>query len=81
MLGRLGGRRKGTTEDGMVGWHHQFNVYESEQSPGDSEGQESLVCCSPWGNKELDTTEELNSNSPLEQQPKGAPASISPYTL
>ena len=41
----------------MVGWHHQFNGYESELTPGDSEGQGSLVCCSPWGRKVLDRTE------------------------
>ena len=45
------------TEDEMVGWHHLFNGYESEQALGDGEGQGSLVCCSPWGRKELDTTE------------------------
>ena len=45
------------TEDEMVGWHHQLNGYEFKQTPGDSEGQESLVCCSPRGCKELDTTE------------------------
>ena len=33
----------------MVGWHHQFNGHEFEQAPGDSEGQGSLMCCSPWG--------------------------------
>ena len=37
------------TEDEMVGWHHQLNGDEFEQIPGDSEGQGSLVCCSPWG--------------------------------
>ena len=42
----------------MVGWHHQLNVHESEQTLGDSEGQGSRVCCSPWGCKELDTTEQ-----------------------
>ena len=41
----------------MVGWHHQHNGRESEQTPGDSEGQASLACCSPWGCKESDTTE------------------------
>ena len=40
----------------MVGWHHQLNGHEFEQTPGDSEGQGSLVCCHPWGHKELDTT-------------------------
>ena len=47
---------KGTTEDEMVGWHHRLSGPESEQTPGDGEGQGSLVCCSPWGHKELDTT-------------------------
>ena len=45
----------------MVGWHHQLNGHEFEQTLGDSEGQGSLVCCSPWGCKELDTTERLNN--------------------
>ena len=38
----------------MVGWHHQLNGHEFEQSPGDGEGQGSLACCSPWGHKESD---------------------------
>ena len=46
----------------MVGWHHELNGPEFEQIPGDSEGQGILVCCSPWGCKELDTTEQLNNN-------------------
>ena len=37
------------TEDEMVGWHHRLNGHEFEQVPRDSEGQGSLVCCSPWG--------------------------------
>ena len=45
------------TEDEMVGWHHQLNGHEFEQSPGDSEGQGSLAFFSPWGHKELDMTE------------------------
>ena len=40
----------------MVGQHHQLNEQELEQTLGDSEGQGSLVCCSTWGRKELDTT-------------------------
>ena len=44
----------------MVGWHHQLSGHEFEQTSGGSEGQGSLVCCSPWGRKELDTTEQLN---------------------
>ena len=45
------------TQDEMVGWHHQLNGHEFEQTPGDGEGQGSLACCSPWGHKELDMTE------------------------
>ena len=51
---------KGMTEDEMVGWHHWHNGHDFKQTPGDSEGQGSLVCCSPWGHKESDTTERLN---------------------
>ena len=40
---------KGATEDEMVGWQHWLNGHKSEQTPGDSEGQGSLACCSPWG--------------------------------
>ena len=45
----------------MAGWHHQVNGREFEQAPGDGEGQGSLVCCSPQGRKESDTTERLNN--------------------
>ena len=41
----------------MVGWHQPLNGHESEQAPGDGEGQGSLACCSPWCRKELDMTE------------------------
>ena len=44
------------TEDEMFGWHYQLNGPELEQTPGDSEGQRSLACCSPWDCKELDMT-------------------------
>ena len=54
---------KGATEDEMIGWHHQLNEHEFEQTLGDSEGQGSLVCCSPWGLKESDMAEQLNSNN------------------
>ena len=50
------------TEDKGVGWHHQLNGHEFEQTPGDGEGQGSLVSFSPWGFKELDTTEQLNDS-------------------
>ena len=49
--------RKATTEDEMVGSHHQLNGHEFEQTLGDGEGQGSLECCSLWGPKEVDTTE------------------------
>ena len=47
------------TEDEMVGWHHQLNGHEFEQTPGDTEEQGSLVCCGPRGHKEWDMTEPL----------------------
>ena len=47
----------------MVGWHHQLNGHEFEQTLGDSEGQGSLECCSPWGHKELDMIKQLNNNN------------------
>ena len=56
MLGKIEGKGEGVTEDEVVGWHHRLNGHEFEQTPGDSGGQGSLVCCSPWGCKESDTT-------------------------
>ena len=50
------------TEDETVGWHDRLNEHEFEQTPGDSEGQGSLVCHSSWGHKESDMTERLNNN-------------------
>ena len=47
-------------EKGVVGWHHWLNGHEFEKTQGDSDGQRSLVCCSPWGHKESDMTERLN---------------------
>ena len=44
------------------GWHHQLDRHEFEQAAEDGEVQGSLVCCSPWGPKESDTTEQLNNN-------------------
>ena len=43
-------------EDEMVGWHHRLDGHEFEETPRDSVRQRSLVCCSPWGHKELDMT-------------------------
>ena len=51
---------KGTTGDEMVGWHHRLDRHVLEQALGVDDGQGSLVCCSPWGCKESDTTERLN---------------------
>ena len=48
---------KGMTEDEMVGWHQQLDGREFEQTLGIGNGQGSLASCSPWGHKELDTTE------------------------
>ena len=48
------------TEDEMVGWHRRLDGLEFEPALGVGNGQGSLVCCSPWGCKELDTTELLN---------------------
>ena len=62
MLGKTEWEEKGVTEDEMVGWHHQLNGHEFEQTLGDSGGQGSLACCSPWGHRELDVTERLNNN-------------------
>ena len=56
-------KEKGMTEDERVGWHHWLSGLEFEQTPGIGDGQGSLVCCSPWGHKELDTTEWLNNNT------------------
>ena len=58
MLGKIEGRRRRERQrtDEMVGWHHRLNGHEFEQTLGDSEGQGSLVHCSPWGGKESDVT-------------------------
>ena len=51
---------KGTTEDEMVGWHHWLDGYDIEQALGVGDRQGGLASCSPWGHKELDTTEWLD---------------------
>ena len=55
-----GQEEKGTTEDEMAGWHRWLDGRNSEWTPGVGDGQGGLVCCSPWGHKELDMTEWLN---------------------
>ena len=63
MLGKTEGRRRRRQqEDEMVGWNHRLNGHDFEQTPGDGEGQGSLVCCSPWGHKELDISVLLKNN-------------------
>ena len=57
-----GQEEKGATEDEMVAWHHRFNGHEFEQTPGDTEGQGSLECCSPWDHRDSDMTEQLKNN-------------------
>ena len=62
MLGKIEGRRRtGRQRLRWLEWHHQLNGHECEQSQGDSEGQGSLACCSPWGHKESDMTERLKT--------------------
>ena len=56
------------TENEMVGWHHQLDRHEFEQTLGDGEGQGSLVCHSPWGRKEWDRTERLNSSKHVQRR-------------
>ena len=61
MLGNIEGRRRREQKkDEMFGWHHSLNGHEFKQALGEGEGQGSMACCSPWGHKELDTTEQLN---------------------
>ena len=64
---------KGTTEDEMVGWHHQGHDFEKALGVGDRQG--SLACCSSWGRKELDTTEWLNWTEDLKSACKIKPCS------
>ena len=56
-------KRATEDKDEMVGWHHQFNGHELEQTPRESEGQESLVCCSPGGQEESDMTRWPNNEN------------------
>ena len=55
-----GQEEKETTEDEMVGWHQQLDRHDFEQTPGVGDGKGNLVCCSPWGHRESDLTEQLN---------------------
>ena len=57
MLEKIEDRRRREHKDEMAGWQHECNGHELWQTLGDHEGQGGLACCSPWGHKELDTTE------------------------
>ena len=60
-----GQEEKGTIEDELVGWHHQLNGHEFEQTPRDNERQGCRTRCSPWGLRELDMTVRPNNNKTL----------------
>ena len=63
MLGKSEGRRRrGKPEEKIVGWHHRLNGQEFKQALGEAKEQGRLVCCSSWGRKESDMTEQLNNN-------------------
>ena len=66
---RLWAGGDGVAEDEKAGWHHQLNGYEFGQTPGVGDGQGSLAWCSPWGHKELDTTERLNWTEHIQRVP------------
>ena len=69
-------QEKETTEDEMVGCHHWLDGYEFEQAPAVGDRQGSLACCSPWGHKGSDTTEQLNWTWELRSRvPRGHPSS------
>ena len=69
MLGKIWRQQeKRVTEDEMLREHYRLNGHAFKQSPGDGEGQKGLVCCSPWGCKEVDMTQRLNSHSHLSSQ-------------
>ena len=53
---------KGTTEDEVVGWHHQLNGHEFDETLGVDDGQGGQECSSPWGRKQSDMIEQLNNN-------------------
>ena len=66
MLGKTRQEKKRVSEDEMVGWHHQLNGHESEQTPENDEGQGSLQCCSPWDRRvghELATEQQQSDTS------------------
>ena len=63
-------KEKRVSEDEMVRYHPQLSKHEFEQTSGASEGLGSLACCSLWGHKESDMTEQLNNSSEIETRPE-----------
>ena len=72
--GKDWGQEKRVAEDKMGRWHHWLNGHDSEQTPGDSEGQGTLVCCSPWGHK-------VGQDLTTEQQPLVSISTISTCSM
>ena len=60
LLEKIESRRRARQRNELVGWHHRLDGHEFEQALGVGDGQGSLMCCSPWGCKEVDATEQLN---------------------
>ena len=65
MLGKIEGMKRSGRQDEMIGWHHRLSGHELGQTLRDGEGQGSLACCSPWGHKESDMTEQLNNEQDI----------------
>ena len=65
MQGKIERKRRGQQRDEMVRWHHLLDGHGFGWTPGVGDGQGGLVCCSPWGHKELDMTEWLNWTDPI----------------
>ena len=74
-------KEKGTTVDEMAGWHHQLNGHEFEQALGVGDVQGSLACCSTWGHKQLDMTEQLNSYRKVNPESSSEEKKIYGFTL
>ena len=74
MIPGSGTLEKEAAEDETAGWRHRLNEHEFEQTPGESEGQGSLACCSPWDRKQLDTSEQLNNNKEFKAEESICPA-------
>ena len=69
-------KEKETTEDEMVGWHHRLDGHEFEKAPGVGGGQGNLACCSTWGHKESDMTEQLNWTDPVSNYNDNLPGAL-----